>query len=152
MDIEQDHPQYPEIYYLADRSIEPNDTDFSVQEPITRGEYATMLVKALGYKDVAPVNTKFRDMKNNNADSGYIQIAVEKGIVNGYDDGTFKPNQTLNRGHAATFLSRMYTFKESTRTFKTFQHLTQHIKPYNRFFVRMSQRGTKIIRFDQMLR
>ena len=45
MVINQDDPKYPEIYYLVDRSIEPNDTDFSVQEPITGGGYATMLVK-----------------------------------------------------------------------------------------------------------
>lgn len=40
------------------------------------------------------------------ADAPYISFAVEKGIINGYEDGSFKPSNSINRGTAAAMISR----------------------------------------------
>ncbi|OCS90733.1 S-layer homology domain-containing protein [Caryophanon latum] len=93
-------------------------SSFNPKHAMTRQDFAVMMVKALGHSEVAPVNTQFKDVTKSNASSGYIQIAVNKGIIKGYEDGTFRPNTTLNRGHAATFLSRAYNFKAGSKTFK----------------------------------
>lgn len=40
------------------------------------------------------------------ADAPYVAFAVEKGIINGYEDGSFKPSASINRGTAAAMISR----------------------------------------------
>lgn len=72
---------------------------------------ATMLVKALGLEDEAlkKMNTKL-DFKDANAipagSVGYVAVAVEKGIIYGYDNGTFQPNKPVTRAEIAAFLDR----------------------------------------------
>lgn len=53
----------------------------------------------------APISTQFTDVKGHWA-ADYIQQAVERGIVNGYKDGTFKPNRSLTRAQAVSILVR----------------------------------------------
>lgn len=52
--------------------------------------------------------TQFKDVPKSHSASGYIQSAVDLGIVSGYKDGTFKPNAALTRGHFAVFISRAF--------------------------------------------
>lgn len=61
---------------------------------------------------VAPVNTEaaprgFSDVKNIPSHHFYeaVMDLSSKGIIGGYPDGTFKPNQNISRQHAAKFLS-----------------------------------------------
>lgn len=56
---------------------------------------------------------KFKDI----ADSGYkvdIEWAASRGIANGYEDGTFRPDANCTRGQMCAFLHRLYnTIKDS---------------------------------------
>lgn len=44
------------------------------------------------------VNAAFTDVANDHWAKTYIDELSQKGIINGYTDGTFKPNNTLTRG------------------------------------------------------
>ena len=44
------------------------------------------------------VNAAFSDVVEEHWAAGYINELTQKGIINGYTDGTFKPNNTLTRG------------------------------------------------------
>ena len=79
---------------------------------VTREEVAVMVAKAVGLKGSTPVDTKFPDVKNTNKNSGYIQAPVNAGIINGYVDGTFKPNAKVTRGHMAAFIARGFKLTE----------------------------------------
>ncbi|MFC4099587.1 S-layer homology domain-containing protein [Paenibacillus xanthanilyticus] len=90
-----------------------NETDTSIQaeKPATRLFAATLLIKALGLdaEAKAKVNTSlnFRDAKNIPAASvGYVALAVEKGLITGYNDNTFRPNQPVTRAELAALLDR----------------------------------------------
>ncbi|MFJ7951792.1 S-layer homology domain-containing protein [Lysinibacillus sp. NPDC096418] len=52
-------------------------------------EHGVIVAKAVKL-DGAPRTTKFKDVPKSNPNSGYIQSAVEAGIINGYNDDTFK--------------------------------------------------------------
>jgi len=63
---------------------------------ITRIEMAKMIVRAVGLgeqaKDMAGNDTKFVDNTDiPTADRGYIIMASDNGIINGYPDQTLKP-------------------------------------------------------------
>jgi murein DD-endopeptidase MepM/ murein hydrolase activator NlpD len=43
----------------------------------------------------------FSDLSNNDADIRSIKILKDKGIIKGFEDGTYKPDDTLNKAQAA---------------------------------------------------
>ncbi len=53
-------------------------------------------------------DTTFSDVKANQVASGYIASAAARGIIQGYPNGTFRPNETVTRGQMAIFLSRAF--------------------------------------------
>lgn len=90
-DVSTSHSNYKDIYYLLEHNIIESTDRFGVNEIVTREEVAVMVAKAVGL-DGTPKATKFSDVLESNPNSGYIQAAVEQGIIKGYNDGTFKPN------------------------------------------------------------
>ncbi|GFN30981.1 S-layer homology domain-containing protein [Paenibacillus xylaniclasticus] len=81
------------------------------EKPATRLWAATILVKALKLDGEAKAksNTKltFKDAKQIPAGSvGYVAVALEKGLVTGYQDNSFRPNQQVTRAELAALLDR----------------------------------------------
>jgi len=83
------------------------DHTFRPEGKITRAEMCTLLVKALDRSRV-PVTGKniFPDVSSAHWAAKYITLAVEDGLVNGYLDGTFKPDKKITRDEGVTILSR----------------------------------------------
>lgn len=55
----------------------------------------------------AATQFQFKDIPTNHIYYDVIHKMKEKGIVNGYDDGTFKPSEKVSRVHAALIISRV---------------------------------------------
>jgi parallel beta-helix repeat protein len=55
-----------------------------------------------------PVPTRFTDIAGNWAQA-FIQAMVEKGLISGFPDATFKPNQHLTRAEYAALLAKTFT-------------------------------------------
>ncbi len=67
---------------------------FKPEGYITRAEAATIIVRTLGMDDnVRQGSTIFSDVPSTHWASGYINIAVENGIINGFPEGTFLPEE-----------------------------------------------------------
>lgn len=54
----------------------------------------------------AQVKSPFKDIATNYVYFNIISEMQKQGIINGYPDGTFKPDQTLSRQHAAVLIAR----------------------------------------------
>ncbi|PYF03271.1 S-layer homology domain-containing protein [Ureibacillus chungkukjangi] len=52
-------------------------------------------------------NVSFKDLDSSNSHYTTIMQLVERGIVKGYEDNTFKPGQAVNRAHAALILANI---------------------------------------------
>lgn len=81
------------------------DTEFAPDEPITREQAAAVIGRAL---DLAGgINLGFAD-RNEISDYAkmYVSVCAEKGIIEGYDDGTFRPLNNITRAETAAILSR----------------------------------------------
>ena len=81
------------------------------EKPASRTWVASLLVKSLGHEAEALTQmTKIPDFKDADAIRagavGYINVAVGKGIISGYPDGTFKPNKNVTRAEMAALLDR----------------------------------------------
>ncbi len=74
----------------------------------TREDIASALVRLLGISAESPTFAKdtFSDAADITAGlEGFVSAAAEKGLVSGYEDGTFKPKGNITRAEAVTMLS-----------------------------------------------
>ena len=67
---------------------------------------------------VASASTTFNDITPTNSHFEAVQALVERGVINGYEDGTFRPNATLTRGQAAKILANALNLDTSSTTQK----------------------------------
>ena len=81
--------------------------------PITRGEIARMVVRALK-ETPAEGNTQFSDDHQLGEDRGYIKQIYALGIMGGYGDGTFKAEGNATRGEAARVITSMLNPEKRT--------------------------------------
>lgn len=86
------------------------DGNFNPYDEVKRVHVAKVLTNLL--KLTPQRTTKFKDVPTSNANNGYVGALVQKGIIAGYPDGTFKPNQAVTRMNMATFMYRALYGKE----------------------------------------
>ncbi len=79
--------------------------NFAPNRAITRAEFASMVVKALGLKGTN-FPDKFSDVKKSDAYHYYIYTAYEYGILAGYSNGNFGPQDLITREQAMTMLAK----------------------------------------------
>lgn len=82
------------------------DTTFVPEGAITRGEFATFIVKALGLPGDKSSALKYRDITLNTPMSAYIGAASKAGIITGYTDGFFRPNNLITREQMSLMIVR----------------------------------------------
>lgn len=83
-------------------------TEFGPKEPVTRGQFMTMLDNASRIHPPAfpeVTGEPFTDIATS-VHRGAIARAHGVGIATGFPDGTFRPNATIRRDHAASFVTR----------------------------------------------
>lgn len=77
---------------------------FSPDGKLTRAETATILKRA--YNLTGETDMTFKDLKRTHWAYESISVLVANGLVTGYPDNTFGPDNTITRAEFATFLSR----------------------------------------------
>ncbi len=80
----------------------------SLTSPVTRAQFAQMLVAASPYQDGAEGygSSLFKDLKGDHWASGYVRIAIEQGWMTGYVDGSFRPDQAISLEEGCATLLR----------------------------------------------
>ena len=78
------------------------DGTFKPNNNVTRAEFTAMLMRAMGVGSVgttSSANLPFSDVSDQNSDISWaipnIDTAYSMGIINGYEDGTFRPNDNV---------------------------------------------------------
>ncbi|GAB2723678.1 hypothetical protein GCM10027018_34140 [Paenibacillus thermoaerophilus] len=99
------------IVALENGLFDASEDTIQPDKPASRVWIASLLVKSLGLKEKALQEmTKvpnFIDADEIPAGSiGYVNVAMEKGIVSGYPDGSFQPNKNVTRAEMAALLDR----------------------------------------------
>ncbi len=100
-----------DIEVLVARHITTGATDktFNPSGVVTRAQFAVLLSKAIGI-DPTSNKGKFKDIIGEDIYSGYITALNEKGLMNGYSDGTFKPTKQVTRQEIATLITNAYLY------------------------------------------
>lgn len=106
-------------YYLKDIGLYKgyDDGTLGLERPITRAEFATLIVRILGEEEASktPVNTNFKDVGKQHWASGYINTAVKHKLVQGYSDQTFRPEGKITYAEALTMLIRLLGYESQAK-------------------------------------
>jgi hypothetical protein len=74
------------------------DGTFRPSNNVTRGQLTKIVVLAEEWTQICPAQNTFSDVPFDNPFYCFVETAVEHGIINGYADGTFRPNNNATRG------------------------------------------------------
>ena len=89
---------------------------YSPGNTLTRAEFATLAVRAMGLEDKAGAHaakTLFTDVKPGSWYTGYVNLAYSEGIINGYGNGKFGPDDSVTYGQVSTILLRILGYTEA---------------------------------------
>ena len=103
------HGAKNDIMYLYEKNIIGGyeDGTFKPNQPITRAQVSSMLVKALDYELIEDPTVKFKDVTNKSSYYKILATVNEKGILRG-DNGYMNPSKPTTRGQMAAILRRSF--------------------------------------------
>ncbi|SEC13089.1 S-layer homology domain-containing protein [Paenibacillus sp. GP183] len=82
------------------------DTTFAPDRNITRAEFAALVVRSLGIDPSGAASEKFSDVKSSDWFVNVVGAAAKANLIDGYEDGTFRPDAQINREELATMVIR----------------------------------------------
>ncbi len=88
-----------------DGTVRPNAT-------ITRAEAASMIFRLLtedSRKEIFTKSNSFSDVNASNPHNNAISSLTAAGIINGFSDGTFRPNAPITREQFSALIGRMFS-------------------------------------------
>ena len=90
-----------------------SDTSFAPNANATRGQLAAMLARlSKGFDKNASYTSNAPDVAANAWYTDFVNFAIQEGIMNGYEDGTFRPTANITRGEFAAMLARYVGLSE----------------------------------------
>ncbi|WP_339289113.1 S-layer homology domain-containing protein [Ureibacillus sp. FSL K6-0786] len=107
-DVPTNYPYYKEIAAAANYGLVSgkNDGTFDPKGKLTRAQMAKILAIAFELHGSESKSTKFKDVPTNHWAYPYIDALAYSKVTTGYEDGTFKPNENINRQHFVLFVYR----------------------------------------------
>ncbi|WJY26431.1 S-layer homology domain-containing protein [Sporosarcina trichiuri] len=109
-DVSSKTPHASAIHALAERGVVTGfaDGSFRPMTQLKRSEAAQMLAKSLGLDTKKVKNPGFTDVKSGAWYYGAVAALSEAGVIDGYKDGSFRPDQQLTRSEISKFLVTAY--------------------------------------------
>lgn len=99
-----------DVEKLASKSIITgvDEQNFAPEKEISRAEFATLLIRALGMKvDVSDTaSSQFQDIHVTDWYAHMVNTAAKAGLIEGFDDGTFRPLVQVTREQMAAMINR----------------------------------------------
>ncbi|KPN95197.1 S-layer homology domain-containing protein [Lysinibacillus sp. ZYM-1] len=129
-DVQRTHPFYDEIKNLNDRGIIngfQNGT-FKPEQNLTRGQAAKIIAGVLGLDTSNVSNPNFKDIPTTHLYFGAIAALKQEGIIDGYEDGTFRQDDFIQRNHVAKILENAFNLKASNANSLPFTDVRAHYK------------------------
>lgn len=111
-DVSEEHWAKDAINTLADKGIIKGRTEeeFVPEGNMTRAEFVTMLTRFIENAGIELENTQneadYNDITDHWAKEN-IEKMTENGLLNGYPDGTFRPDEPIKRAETAEILSKI---------------------------------------------
>lgn len=107
-----------------------DNTNFSPDMAITRGEFVESIVKALGIYRQGEGKDVFADVSKDSSYFDAVGIAYQYGIVAGYKNGEFRPMGNITRQEAMTIVAKAMKIT-GLKTDYTADEVSQSLEAFN---------------------
>lgn len=109
-DIDETNPYFLAATYLSEKNVISGyaDGSFKPFENINRAELLKILMEGAEVEIIAPQTNCFSDVPYTQWYAPYVCTAKELKFIKGYEDGTFKPSQNINKVEALKMLGEIY--------------------------------------------
>ncbi len=87
------------------------DGRFHPEKSVTRAELATIITRTFKLEErhpVAPEPVSFKDVSSQHRAADAIRLVVSRGIMQGYHEGYFNPEQRVSRAEALAIFAQAY--------------------------------------------
>jgi hypothetical protein len=81
------------------------DGTFRPYNDVTRGQMVKIITLAFGVPLFTPTSPTFTDVPTSHPFYVYVETAAHAGIVSGYADGTFRPQNNVTRGQISKIIA-----------------------------------------------
>ncbi len=107
-DVSKDDWFYNGVRYCFDNDITRGTTDtlFSPKDIVTRAQLATFIYRLAGMPTISDKSEPFSDVSDAYWAHDAIAWAYHKGIIRGFSETTFAPDNPITRGQCVTMLCR----------------------------------------------
>ena len=107
-DVKEGDPFYKEIVWFQQQGITTGwpDKTFRPHDPVSREAMAAFFYRYSGKPPVEVQNAPFKDVPEQNMFYREIAWLHDSKITTGWDDGTFRPHESISREAMAAFLYR----------------------------------------------
>ncbi len=113
-DVAKDSKNFDAIYFLYNTGViegydqeESKLRDYKPQNKINRAEFLKLILEGTDKATNTSYKSCFPDVSGKEWYATYVCQAKEQGIVNGYPDGTFRPEQTINEAESLKILGKL---------------------------------------------
>lgn len=90
-----------------------DEETYEAEAAVKRGEFIDKVIKMTGVESIpVPEKSKFSDVTGENIYASSISMACDMGIISGYDDGTFRPDETLTSEQAVKILMTLLGYED----------------------------------------
>ncbi len=105
-DVASNDQYHDAIWYMTTASYASGypDNTFKPENLVTRAEALKMILASSKTEITDGSGLTFSDVVDSDWFHSYLETALSIGIISGYEDGTFKPNETVNRVEALKML------------------------------------------------
>ncbi len=79
---------------------------FGPEMPVNRAQFATFLIRSLDIEEVTHTTSHFKDVPSDAWYCGAVEGAYAADLIKGFEDGTFKPDQKINREEIGVLIAR----------------------------------------------
>ncbi|HZJ68728.1 MAG TPA: S-layer homology domain-containing protein [Candidatus Eisenbacteria bacterium] len=109
-DVSSNHNFYQAIMDLSQAGViqGKEDGSFGIDDPLTRAQAVVMLVRAREDLDPQSMQSKFLDVAIGSFGQEEIALACQEGIIDGYGNGCFGPQDYLTRGQLAKIVANAF--------------------------------------------
>ncbi|MEK3764664.1 S-layer homology domain-containing protein [Solibacillus sp. FSL K6-4121] len=112
-DVKSTHQFYDAIQSLSERGIINGfqDGTFKPGQNLTRGQAAKIIAGVLQLDTNNVINPNFKDIPTSHQYYGAIAALKQAGIIDGYEDGTFRQGANIQRNHVAKIIANALNLK-----------------------------------------
>lgn len=107
------------------------DTTFQPDRNITRAEFAALVVRSLGLTAKTGAST-FKDVKSDAWYASTVATATYAGIIDGYEDNTFRPDAQITREELAAMVIRAMNYANISTNVSDPQSVLSKFKDSNK--------------------